>query len=53
MSYPEPMLTRRYFQTDIKTRGALIFWDKFTSELRMLRKWCPAYSRHDSVSGSL
>lgn len=53
MSYPEPMLTRRYVQIDIKTRSASIFWDKFTTELRMLRNRCPAYSRHDSVSGSL
>ena len=53
MSYPEPVLTRRYFQTDVKTGGASIFRDNFTGVFRMLRKGCPAYSRHDAVSDAL
>ena len=36
MSYPEPMLTRRYFQFDIKTKDASISWDKLISKFRML-----------------
>lgn len=53
MSYPEPMLTRRNPETDIKTEGGIIFREQFASELRRLCKRCPAYSRHDSALGSL
>lgn len=45
------MWTRRNPETDIKTRGVSIFWDKFASEFRMLRRLCPAYSGRDLVSG--
>ena len=45
------MWTRRKPETDIKTRGVSIFWDKSASELRMLRRRCPAYSGRDLVSG--
>jgi|AntRauMFilla1563_2_1112583.scaffolds.fasta_scaffold06824_3 hypothetical protein len=52
MSYPEPMLTRRNPETDIKTGGVSILREQFASELRRLCKRCPAYSGHDSVPGS-
>ncbi len=47
------MFTRRKPEIDIKTRGVSILWDKFTSELRMLCKRCPAYSGRDCVLGFL
>lgn len=53
MSYPEPMLTRRKPETDIKTGGVSISREQFASELRRLCKRCPAYSGHDFVPGSL
>ena len=45
------MWTRRNPETDIKTEGVSILRDKSASELRILCRWCPAYSRRDSVSG--
>jgi len=53
MSYNEPMLTRRNPENDIKTEGVSIPRDKLAGEFRMLCRRCPAYSRHDSVLGSL
>ncbi len=46
------MWTRRNPETDIKTRGVSISWDKLAGEFRMLRRRCPAYSGRESVSGS-
>ncbi|MEJ2045376.1 MAG: ISAs1 family transposase [Reinekea sp.] len=37
---------------DIKTEGVSISRDQSTSEFRMLRGWCPAYSGRNSVLGS-
>jgi hypothetical protein len=46
------MWTRRNPETDIKTRGVSTSWDESVSELRMLRRRCPAYSGRDLVPGS-
>jgi len=45
------MLTHRNPLSGIKTRGVSIFWDKLTSEVQMLCKQCPVYSRRESVLG--
>ena len=45
------MLTRRNTENDIKTGGVSISRDKLAGELRMLCKWCPAYSGRDSLPG--
>ncbi|KAA8597718.1 Mobile element protein [Vibrio cyclitrophicus] len=46
------MWTRRNPETDIKTKGVSISWDKSMSKLRMLHRRCPAYSGRESISGS-